>query len=84
MIREVRKVGSKGQVVIPKVFRDNLGIKPGENVDIAVEDDKVIIQRQTKETKPVLERIAKQSEDSAEDTDEAYQAMRDQRWTKST
>ena len=27
-----RKVGPKGQIVIPKVFRESLGIKPGDEV----------------------------------------------------
>lgn len=37
------KVGPKGQVVIPKAFRDQLGIQPGDNVDFSWANDQVII-----------------------------------------
>jgi AbrB family looped-hinge helix DNA binding protein len=36
------KVGPKGQVVIPKAFRDKLGMKPGATVFIDQRDDGVI------------------------------------------
>jgi AbrB family looped-hinge helix DNA binding protein len=38
------RVGPKGQVVIPKAMRDQLGIIPGDEVDFALEGDAVRVE----------------------------------------
>ena len=40
-----RKVGPKGQVVIPKEMRDQLGIRPGDRVSFWCDGDSVSIRR---------------------------------------
>ncbi|HZD66024.1 MAG TPA: AbrB/MazE/SpoVT family DNA-binding domain-containing protein [Acidimicrobiales bacterium] len=35
------RVGPKGQVVIPKVMRDRLGLRPGDEVEFALEGEAV-------------------------------------------
>lgn len=39
------KVGTKGQIVIPKEIRDELGIQPGESVRIERTDREVRVRR---------------------------------------
>jgi antitoxin PrlF len=39
------KVGVKGQVVIPKVIRDRIGIRPGDEVSFETDGDEVRIRR---------------------------------------
>ncbi|MFM7879962.1 MAG: AbrB/MazE/SpoVT family DNA-binding domain-containing protein [Acidimicrobiaceae bacterium] len=39
-----QKIGPKGQVVIPKEFRDELGIEPGDEVEVSLSENGVLIQ----------------------------------------
>ena len=39
-----QKVGPKGQVVIPKKFRAELGIEPGDEVVVSLSENGVLIQ----------------------------------------
>jgi AbrB family looped-hinge helix DNA binding protein len=38
------RVGPKGQVVIPKAMREQLGIMPGDEVDFALEGEAVRVE----------------------------------------
>jgi AbrB family looped-hinge helix DNA binding protein len=38
------RVGPKGQVVIPKAMREQLGIAPGDEVDFTLEEDAVRVE----------------------------------------
>ena len=42
-MRIPRKIGPKGQIVIPKVVRDYVGIKPGDTVVIEVREGEIVI-----------------------------------------
>ncbi len=42
-MRIQRKVGPKGQIVIPKVVRDYLGIKPGDIIMMEIREREIII-----------------------------------------
>jgi AbrB family looped-hinge helix DNA binding protein len=39
------KVGPKGQVVLPKALREELGIEPGDEVDVRVEHGDIYIRK---------------------------------------
>ena len=85
MISEKRKVGPKGQVVIPKRFRDDLGIKPGEEVSFYMKDGELHVQKQQKNIKKKLENISKKAPKNIDiDSDTDYRLMKEQRWKKST
>ncbi len=51
------KVGPKGQVVIPKDLRDQLGLEPGEEVTFWRDGDQVIVRRRA-DTPPLKGRFA--------------------------
>lgn len=38
------KITSKGQITLPKVLREFLGLKNGDNIIFSIQDDKVEIQ----------------------------------------
>jgi len=59
MISEERKVGPKGQVVVPEVFRKSLGIVPGSILRIRLEDDRLILEKVQCDSVGQFERIAK-------------------------
>ncbi|MFC7076844.1 AbrB/MazE/SpoVT family DNA-binding domain-containing protein [Haloarcula halophila] len=41
-----RRIDRKGRITIPKSIRDRLNIDPGEQVDIDIEDEAVVIRPQ--------------------------------------
>lgn len=57
---EIRmRVGPKGQVVIPKVFRDAFRSGPGTEVSFSVEEEKIVLRAARTDAADVFERIAK-------------------------
>ena len=53
MVRVRVKVGAKGQIVIPKMLREVLGIETRKYVTIEMQDDRAVILR--KNTKELVE-----------------------------
>ena len=47
-IEDITKVSSKGQVVIPKIIRERLGILPGEKVIVMTRDEEIILKKARK------------------------------------
>ena len=59
-MNEIRvRVGPKGQVVIPKAFRDALKVGPGGEVRFSIDGEKVVLRASGKDVVGVFERTAK-------------------------
>jgi AbrB family looped-hinge helix DNA binding protein len=59
-IEEEMKVGPKGQVVIPRMFRNALKINPGSKVVLRLENEKMVLEKKPKlDAAAEFERIAK-------------------------
>lgn len=58
MLKEERKVGPKGQVVIPKHFRKSMKIQPGSQVIFEITEDGISIKKPEEETEKVFKGIS--------------------------
>jgi len=52
------KIGPKGQVVIPKMFRKAIGIGPGSRVIFELRGDKLLLKKPKIDIVKIAERIA--------------------------
>jgi len=66
------KVGAKGQVVIPSVFRKNFNIHGGDKVIFESEGDKLIIRRADHGSVDKLKKIAEETGEVKVDSDKDY------------
>jgi AbrB family looped-hinge helix DNA binding protein len=60
LIEEEMKVGSKGQVVIPRTMRKALKIEPGSKVLFTLEDDKLFLKKLSFDGVAAFKKIAEQ------------------------
>jgi len=52
------KIGPKGQVVIPKVFRKSLGLHPGTKVAFTLREDGLLLEKPREDATAVFKEIA--------------------------
>ncbi|MDD9952770.1 MAG: AbrB/MazE/SpoVT family DNA-binding domain-containing protein [Candidatus Woesearchaeota archaeon] len=77
-----RKIGPKGQVVIPKIFRNAMNINPGETIQFHMEENTLSI---SKEQQNIIEFMEQTATNNAHvNSDKDYEAMMEERWKKST
>lgn len=59
MVSVTTKISGKGQVVLPKVFREEYGLRPGQRVIIREENGKLVIEKPKVSIRQFLEETAK-------------------------
>ena len=80
MVKEERKVGSKGQVVIPQAMRKALKIESGSKVLFRLEGDSLILRKAPFDAVAVFRRIAKSCKSVSEiDPHAAYEEELEER-----
>ena len=80
MLEKEMKVGSKGQVVIPRAMRKALKIEPGSKVLFRLEDNKLILKKPFFDAAAVFQRIAKEANyNKGIDPHEAYEEELEER-----
>ena len=52
------KIGPKGQVVIPQVFRKSLGLHPGTKVIFVLKEEGVLLEKPREDVTKVFKEIA--------------------------
>jgi AbrB family looped-hinge helix DNA binding protein len=83
MLEEERKMGPKGQIVIPQAIRKVLQMQPGTNVVVSLEDDKVIIKKPTFDAVAVFRQIAEKIHYNKEiDFDALYEEQLEERYKR--
>ena len=81
-VREEMKIGPKGQVVIPNMFRKALGIVPGSKVVLELNDEGIRIEKPKMDAVSVFEEIASKGPSVEVRPHEGYEESMKQRARK--
>jgi AbrB family looped-hinge helix DNA binding protein len=73
IVEEEMKVGPKGQVVIPQVFRKALNIYPGSKVIVRLENDRVVVEKRAFDAVAEFARISRGGRSIAKVSPHAYE-----------
>ncbi len=87
LIQQRATVGPKGQVVIPKIFRDMKKISPGSQVIFELKDDVILLRKKEEYGDPIklMEQIAKPGKNLKKyNLDKEYEKMLEERWKKAS
>ena len=75
------KVGPKGQIVIPKAFRDEFDIHPGSELIVEYTKDGIVINVEEENTEEIFEEVANTGKKVTRriDPHEAYESQMEER-----
>lgn len=76
------KVGAKGQIVIPKVFRDEYNISPGDEIVIKEKNNELVLEK-PKDPVKELEKWAKIIKFNKKVDPDSIEEEYEERWKKS-
>ena len=80
MLEEERKIGPKGQIVIPRAIRKAMKMEPGTKVVVGMEEDKVVVKKPFFDAVAVFRRIAKSGKSISKiDSDANYEEELEER-----
>ena len=79
VIHEEMKMGLKGQVVVPKIFRKLKGLHPGSTVVFELRNDEIIIHKPETKTEEIFAAIANKVHSFEYDSDKAYDEVMTER-----
>lgn len=82
MIRQETKMEPKGQIVIPKIFREHKKIYPDDKVFVELRENMIIIEKPTSDPISVFEEISRKNKSVKVNSDKDYDEMMKERWKK--
>ncbi len=82
MVRIKTRVGPKGQIVIPKVFRDEYNISPGDDITIEENNQMLVIEKPKEDIIKKLEAFAKKIRFREKIDVHAIEEEYEERWKK--
>lgn len=83
MVRLKMRLGPKGQVVIPQIFRKSYGLMPGSEVVIEDSENGVLIEKPTEDSIKLMRQIAAKGKQLTRiDSDKDWEEEMEERWKK--
>jgi len=82
MIKQQMKIGPKGQVVIPKVFRKSMGVGPGSTVVFELKKEGILIEKLSENVVEIFDKISKSGKSTEVEPHESYEEEVEHRWKK--
>ncbi len=82
MIKQQMKIGPKGQVVIPKIFRRHIGINPGSTVVFELKKEGILIEKPSENVVDIFDKIARSGKHTESELQESYEEEIEHRWEK--
>ena len=62
---EITRLGERGQIVIPQIFREHLKLQKGEKFIVIGKEDAIILKRMKAPTKDEFEKLLRKSHEHA-------------------